>query len=438
MTSKFCIVGAGSSGLAVAKNFRQRGIPFDCLEREDDIGGNWNFGKPHSSVYRSTRLISSKRLTEYVDFPMPDDWPEHPPHALVLHYLRDYARFFDLYSNIEFGTGVERIERAAGAASGPAGWVVKLTDGRERTYRGIVVANGHNWDPRWPEYPGHFDGSVLHSSQYKEPNAARSRHVLVVGGGNSGFDIATDVAAHAAVAFHSLRRSYHVLPRFSRGTPIDEVGEWMLRWRLPLWLRRLVSWPNGWRAWSPDVSACLPTPDHKLFETHPVINSRWPYDVARGAVRVKPDVKELCGDSVAFADGSRERIDLVIYATGYKISFPFIDQNELNWRDGRPDLYLNIFHPEHDDLFVAGLIQPDSGQFGLVDYQARLIAEYLVGIGRGTKSARRFQREKRTNQAAFHGRVRYVRTPRHLLEVEHFSYRQRMKQAIRRLGAAPG
>ena len=75
---KFCVLGAGTSGLAVAKNFLQAGIPFDCLEREDDIGGNWYFGKPASSIYASTHLISSKRLTEYTDFPMPEDYPEFP------------------------------------------------------------------------------------------------------------------------------------------------------------------------------------------------------------------------------------------------------------------------------------------------------------------------------------------------------------------------
>ena len=115
---KFCIVGAGSSGLAAAKHFRALGIAFECLEREDDVGGNWYYGKPHSSVYRSTRLISSKRETEYTDFPMPYDWPEHPGHELVWQYLRNYASHFDLYPSIQFNTSISRIEPAAEAASG--------------------------------------------------------------------------------------------------------------------------------------------------------------------------------------------------------------------------------------------------------------------------------------------------------------------------------
>jgi cation diffusion facilitator CzcD-associated flavoprotein CzcO len=124
----------------VAKSFTQHGIPFDCLEREDDVGGNWYYGRPHSSVYRSTRLISSKRLTEYTDFPMPEEWPEHPGQELVGQYLREYARTFGLYSRIEFLTTVERIAPVNGASGSGSGWTVTLEGGRQRHYRGVVIA----------------------------------------------------------------------------------------------------------------------------------------------------------------------------------------------------------------------------------------------------------------------------------------------------------
>jgi hypothetical protein len=191
----------------------------------------------------------------------------------------------------------------------------------------------------------------------------------------------------------------------------------------------MLHWPNRWFVWAPDVAQSLPAPDHRLFETHPVINSRWPYAVASGAVRVKPDVRELCGPEVVFTDGSRERVDLIIYATGYRLSFPFIDPSALNWRDGRPELYLNVFHPERDDLFVVGMIQPDSGQFGLVDDQARLIAEYIVRLEQGSAGARRFRECKRKRSELISGGTRYLGTPRHVLEVEHYSYRRRLRRA---------
>jgi hypothetical protein len=271
---------------------------------------------------------------------------------------------------------------------------------------------------------------VLHSAQYKTPDVLAGRRVLVVGGGNSGFDIATESARHAAATLHSLRRRYPLLPRFFRGRPVDEGGEWMLRWRLPLWLRRLsiarvcrLAWPSH---------KPLPT-DHAFFETHPAINGRWPIDVERGAIVVKPDIRELLGRDVLFSDGTRDRVDVIIYATGFNISFPFLDVEQLNWQRGRPELFLNVFHPERDDLFVAGLIQPDSGQFGLVDCQAQLVAAYLRGLKQKRRGASRLQNAKRVKGTRSANGIRYVDSPRHLLEVEHFSYRRTLNAWIRRL-----
>lgn len=436
-SERVCIVGAGSSGLAVGRRFLARGIGFDCLEREDDVGGNWYFGKPNSRIYRSTRLISSKRGTEYPDFRMPPDWPEHPAHGQVWQYLRSYADHFDLRRHIEFETPVERIEAGGtgpaeaneGGALAERGWIVTLRTGERRRYGAVVVANGHNWDPRWPEYPGRFGGRVIHSAEYKSPDPFRDQRVLVVGGGNSGFDIAVDVAGAGAQVAHSMRRAYHVLPRFFQGTPIDQYGAWMYRWRLPLWIRRMATARTARLVWR-EVLGSLPRPDHRLFETHPVINSRWPHEVARGRIEVKPDVRSLSEGEVEFADGTRAQFDAIIYATGYKLSFPFLDRKYLNWREDRPRLYLNIFHPERDDLFVAGLIQPNSGQFGLADYQARLIAAYVSALREGSAAAEEFRRVKRDSEAPVSGAIRYVRTERHLVEVDRHTYVRELRRAL--------
>jgi hypothetical protein len=423
---KFCILGAGSSGLAVAKNFRAAGIPFDCLEREDNIGGNWYFGRAASSVYRSTRLISSKPLTEYTDFPMPAHYPDHPDQEMVWRYLRSYADHFQLDDDIQFNTSIARVEPQG---EPDRGWLVTLAGGEQRHYRGLVIANGHNWDPRWPSFPGRFEGEVLHSSQYKTPDVLAGRRVLIVGGGNSGYDIATESARHAAATFHSLRRRYPLLPRYFQGRPVDQGGEWMLAWRMPLWLRRLSIARVCRIAWQ----GRIPAADHAFYETHPAINARWPFDVERGAIVVKQNVRELQGRDVVFDDGTREAVDLIVYATGFNISFPFLDVEQLNCRAGRPELFLNVFHPERDDLFVAGLIQPDSGQFGLVDCQAQLISAYLQGLKQGRRSAAKLQAAKRKTGSDARDGIRYVDSPRHLLEVEHFSYRRKLEKWTRRL-----
>lgn len=423
-SNKYCVVGAGSSGLAVARHFAAAGLAFDCLEREDDVGGNWYYGKPHSSVYESTHCISSKRLTEYVDYRMPSNYPAYPSHRQVWEYLRSYARHFGLYEHIELKTPIELIEPLDDA------WLVTLKDGRQRKYRGVVIANGHNWDPKWPEYPGKFDGQVLHSAQYKTPDVLRGRRVLVVGGGNSGCDIAVEASSNAAVAFHSLRRGYHYVPKFFLGKPIDHWNEMLLSYRVPLAVRRLLGKIMSRIVLGRPQKFGLPAPDHRLFETHPIINSQLVYAAAHGRIAVKPDIAELCGNEVRFVDGSREPIDVIVYCSGYRISFPFIDREHLNYQEERPELYLNIFHPTCDTLAVCGLIQPDSGQFGLVDYQSQLIARFFVALECDPIAAERFRRLRARDQCDLAGGIRYVRSSRHLLEVEHYSYRQTLQKHI--------
>ena len=424
---RFCILGAGTSGLTVAKNFLQGGIPFDCLEREDDLGGNWNFGKPHSSVYASTHLISSKRLTEYTDYPMPEEFPEFPGHRQVLDYVRGYAEQFDLIKHIQFNTAVEKVEPSG------EGWRVVLASGDERQYRGVVIANGHNWDPQFPEYPGKFAGTVLHSAEYKTPEVLQGKRVLVVGGGNSGCDLAVEAAIHAERAVMSWRRGYHVLPKFFKGKPTDQFNETLLSLRLPLWLRRFgaalaIRWVLG-----PPEQTGLPKPDHRLFESHPIINSRLHSQIAHGELTVRPDVAELQGNRVRFVDNSEEQVDVILYATGYRLSFPFLDTAHLNWHDDRPNLFLNIFHPERSNLFCAGLIQPDSGQWGLVDYQAQLITRYLLAIEKKSPTASWFDQLKQSTASQQSQKIPYLDTPRHRLEVEHFSYRTQMQKLIAKL-----
>ncbi|MEM8944136.1 MAG: NAD(P)-binding domain-containing protein [Planctomycetota bacterium] len=424
---KICVLGAGTSGLTVAKNFLQAGIPFDCLERENDIGGNWNYGKPNSSVYASTHLISSKKLTEYTDFPMPDDYPEFPSHRQVMIYLHDYAEHFGITRHIQFNTAADELNPTQ------RGWRVRLSDGSERLYAGVVIANGHNWDPRVPTYPGEFQGQTLHSSEYKTPDVISGKRVLVIGGGNSGCDLAVEASLHAEEALLSWRRGYHLLPKFFKGKPIDQCGETLLKLRLPLWVRRLgaamvIRWVLG-----PSELAGLPKPDHRLFESHPIINSRLHGQVAHGDLAVKPDVARFDDKFVHFVDGSSAEIDVIIYATGFRLSFPFIRNEHLNWQNGRPHLFLNVFHPHRNDLFFAGLIQPDSGQWGLVDQQAQLVSKYIEAARNGAKAAGWFDRLKQSNRHAQPQCAEYIDSPRHLLEVEHFSYRRRLEHLIAKL-----
>ena len=425
-SQKYCIIGGGPSGLTVAKNFKQRGIPFDCFEREDDVGGNWYYGRACSSVYASTHLISSKRLTEYTDFRMSSEVPSYPSHQQALEYLRSYARHHVLYEDIRFHTAVVRVEPEG------SGWRVTLDDQTSRLYRGVVIANGHHWDPLVPELPGSFLGQSLHSHDYKTPDILRGKRVLVIGAGNSGCDIAVESAQTAADTMLSMRRGYHFLPKFLCGMPVDRCEERLRRWFVPLWLRRIIAWLFLRTFVGKSQHYGLPIPDHKLFESHPIINSLIPYYVAHRRIRIKPNIEQLSGDRVRFADGSEDAVDCIIYATGFHISFPFIDREHLHWQDGAPGLYLNVFHPQYDNLFIAGMIQPNGGQWKLTDYQAQLIGNYIVSLTRDPAGAAWFQRLKSKPSPDLSHGIRYLDSPRHRLEVEYFSYRDRLRKLLTR------
>jgi hypothetical protein len=428
-SGRWGVIGAGPSGLTALKNLRAAGIDAECLEREDDVGGNWYFGAATSRVFASTRLISSRRLTEYLDYPMPRHWPAYPDHRQCLEYLRAYAARFGLVPHVRTHADVTAIE-ARGAPG--AGWRVALADGTAREYAGVVIASGHNHVPRWPDVPGSFTGALVHAADYKSPTQPvpiAGRRVLVIGGGNSGCDIAVECARHAAETTLSLRRGYYVVPREILGRPADLRNERLLQLGLPLWLRRLVSLRAIDRTVGLPWRHGLPRPDHKLWESHPIVNSELPAAVAAGRIRPAVDVRRFSGHEVEFADGRRGAFDIVICATGYRPTHPFIDARLLSadTPDGLPRLFLNLLHPARDDIAVVGLIQPDSGQWGITDLQSQLVARMAVAARRAPRAAAWLYAARQRRLPA---PITYVASPRHALEVEHFSYRRRLERLI--------
>ncbi|MFM8803130.1 MAG: flavin-containing monooxygenase, partial [Planctomycetia bacterium] len=355
------------------------------------------------------------------------DWPAYPHHSQCLDYLRGYARHFGLVPHIRTHAAVERMEPAPGG-----GWSVRMRDREPRRYAGVVIATGHNRDPRYPEIPGSFTGTLLHACQYKSPTqpvALAGKRVLVIGGGNSACDIAVDAAAHAATTVLSLRRGYYFVPRFILARPADLRGERLLKLGLPLWLRRLVSLRAIDRTVGLPWRHGLPRPDHRLWETHPVVNGELCRHVATGRVRPAGNVVRFEGDTAVFADGGREPFDVVICATGYKVTLPFIDPEQLCAdHDGVPRLFLNLLHPARDDLAVVGLIQPDSGQWGLTDLQAQLVARMALAARDAPRASAWLYRQRQLPPPA--RTIRYVDSPRHRLEVEHFSYARRIERLI--------
>lgn len=384
-----CVIGAGASGLAAIKNLKEHGFGVDCYDRETGVGGAWNWRHDRSPVYASAHLVSSKPLTQFPDFPMPDSWPDYPHHSQVLSYLERYADHFDLRPHIWFGTEVARVDPVeptgrAGAAPGTR-WDVTTRGARggaERTqrYAAVVVANGHNWSPRTPQYEGQdqFRGEVMHAAAYSDTTQLRGRKVLVVGAGNTGCDIVVEAAQHAAACWHSTRRGYRYIPKYLLGRPADQVADLAAALRLPLWLRqwlfhRLLRWSVG------DLTRFgLPSPDHKVYETHPIVNSQLIYYLGHGRVTPVPDIARFTRTAVELTDGTSIEPDVVLFATGYQPQFEFLAPDILNLdAAGRPRLHLQAFPRDYPTLAVAGLLQSDSGLFTLVHWQTVAMARWL-------------------------------------------------------------
>lgn len=423
--SRYCVVGAGAAGLAVAKNFSAQGLEFDVFDRHADVGGLWGYGRPHSAMYQSARLISSKPMSEFRGFRMDKSLPDYPGQAAVYQYMNDYADCFDLRKKITFETEIQRVTRSGQY------WDVELQSGEIRRYRGLVLASGVAWDPNYPDLSGEFNGETSHSVDYKVPEGYAGKNVLVIGGGNSGCDIAADLGRHAAKTYLSVRRGYHFIPRYVFGIPSDQFGEFSIKMGTPLVVRQFLNQLIVRFLLGNPVKLGLPKPNHRMFESHPIVNAGVLDDIRRGRVVAKSDVRELRGANVLFVDGSEEPVDCIIYATGYHISYPYIDPVHLNGPRGKPGFYLHLFHPQYDNLFIVGMIQPASGVWGLMDDQAKLVAAYIKSNAENTKSAEHFDRIKSGGQPDLSGGIQYVASERHFTEVDHTSYRKHLENSLR-------
>ena len=425
-----CVIGAGASGLAAVKNLREHGFGVDCYERETSVGGAWNWRHDRSPVAAGTHAVTSRPFTEFPDFPMPDTWPDYPHHSQLLSYLERYADHFDLRPHVWFGTEVVRVEPADDSS-----WDVTTRstggNGSERTHRylAVVAANGHLWSPKTPAYEGldEFRGHVMHSSAYKDPKELRGRKVLVVGGGNSGCDIAVEAAQTAARCWHSTRRGYWYLPKYLRGRPTDQV----LGGRLPLALRQRLAARLARLTVGDQARFGLPRPDHKVYETHPLTNSQVIHHLGHGTIIPVPDVKRFRRNAVELTDGREIEPDVVVFATGFLPRFEFLSPEILGADEhGRPTLYLHAFPRQHPTLAVAGLLQPDSGLLPLVHWQTVMIARWLRLRDRDVSRAAAFWSRASAEAGQRFNRAKVKDSTRHWFEVSHVDYLRALQRAL--------
>ncbi len=380
-----CIVGAGCSGFTTAKALQDRGIDFDCFEMSDQIGGNWVYKNPNgmSACYQSLHIDTSKFRMAFEDYPIPDDFPDFPHHSQVLAYMNAYVDHFGLRERIQFRTKVDWCERAGDV------WSVTLThpDGSQETrhYDAVFVCNGHHWSARWPDpaFPGadRFEGVQMHSHDYLspfEPVDMRGRRVVVVGMGNSAMDIASELSQKplADALYLSARRGVYIFPKYINGQPADKnpAPAWM-----PAKMRRWLAAKMLEKAVGRMEDYGLQKPDHMPLEAHPSVSGEILTRLGCGDISPKPNIAQITPRTVRFEDGSEVEADAIIYATGYNIRFPFLDEAAVGLEDNHIALFKRIIRPERPDLFFMGLAQPLPTLVNFAEQQARLVAAYLTG-----------------------------------------------------------
>jgi cation diffusion facilitator CzcD-associated flavoprotein CzcO len=423
-TKRVAIIGAGCSGITAVKNCVERGLDVTCYEANEDIGGNWIYSEhpSHSSVCETTHIISSKTLSAYLDFPMPEDYPDYPSHEQVLRYFRSYADHFQLRPYIRFSTRVERAELLHDNR-----WQLTLDDGSTETFDYLLTANGHHHAARHPEgIAENFSGRYLHSHDYKHNRDFTGERVLVIGSGNSGCDCAVEISRVAAQTDISVRRPHYIIPKFFLGKPVDtfnSVLEYLPKFvqhpLRKLTVRILVGKYSDYG---------LPQPTEAVTKSHPTLNSELLYKIRHGKVHPRGGVAQVQGKTVTFKDGTRREYDTIVAATGYRITFPFLDRAVVDYEDAyRIPLHLRMFHPEVPSLIFIGLFQPQGAIWPLADAQSRLAATYLSGDYELPKDIRaaaeadsdRIERE-------------FASSKRHTIEVHYHDFMRRLEREIAR------
>ena len=308
-TIEVLIVGAGPAGLAVAGRLRGKGADFVLMDRASELGSSWR------AHYDRLHLHTVKELSHLPGLPFPDAYPRYVPRHLVVEYLDAYAREFDIRPRLD--TSVEHIARAGTV------WKVETTAGTVRTSH-VVVATGVNRLPKRPRFPGEqgFRGTVLHSRDYRRGDAFGGQRVLVVGMGNTGAEIALDLLEHGADVCLSVRGPVNIVPRdvLGRPTHLTAITLGKLPPRLGGFigdvLRRLtVGDLTRYGIPTPDIA---PIEQLRRFAKTPVVDVGTVAQIKAGRIAVRPAIDRFERDSVRFTDGSEERLDAVVLATGYR------------------------------------------------------------------------------------------------------------------------
>ncbi|CAJ0583304.1 unnamed protein product, partial [Mesorhabditis spiculigera] len=442
---KVCVVGAGASGLPAIKSAVEKGFKVTCFEKSNDIGGIWRYKEDpcpgEGTVMKTTVINTSKEMTAYSDFPPPAHCANFMHNSELLKYFRAYADHFDLQRYIKFQHAVNSVKRCDDYEDSGR-WSVTWTNqisGKTETgiFDGVMVCTGHHTEEYWPKpFPGQtqFKGKILHSHEYRDSKGFEDKRVVIVGIGNSGGDLCVELSKISKRVFLATRTGTWVMNRiWDFGEPYDlaYLNRCMQGFRkiLPL------SW-NNWVLANKLNTRCDHgryglQPKHRPLEAHMTVNDELPNRIACGMVTVKPNIAAFGEDEVIFEDGTIEKVDIVVFATGYSFGFPILEGGELiPVHENRVNLYKYMFPPDlatHNTLAVIGLIQPAGSIMPISEMQTRVFTGALAGevhLPNRKAMLKDVQRKQVKMQA------RFVCSRRHTIQVDYVNYMEELARII--------
>lgn len=425
-----CIIGAGPSGITAAKNCQKNGISYDIFEKNDKVGGNWVFNSKtgHSSVYENTHIISSRTMSEYEDYPMPENYPDYPRHDHLQAYFENYSKHFGVYENIKFHHNVDHVTKNADGY-----WNVEYTDDQgqkhKQVYEYLMVSNGHHWMPKYPQYEGEFTGIWMHSHDFKGvTDEWRGKKVLIIGAGNSGCDVAVESARVSKDVFLSMRSPQWFVPKFMLGYPADILVKSLEKLSPKMRQMLLTKMVKAFTGNYADFG--LPVNTKPMLTQHPTANSDLIDYVRHGKIKPKPAIQELDGREIHFVDGTVEEFDIVCCCTGFWTVFPFFDQEFIHFQHvDKIPLYRKMMHAEHDNLYFIGLFQPLGCIWPASDHQANLACQEILG-----KYKRPQDMHNAVKNEMDHPHYHFEGGQRHAAEVDYNDFRAELVSDLKSAG----
>jgi len=443
MAKRVAVIGAGASGLVGIKCLVDEGLEPVCFERTTDIGGLWNYTdqsqEGQACVMKTTVINTSKEMMCYSDFPIPDDYPNFMHNSMVQEYFKLYLDHFGLGKYIRFQTSVLSVDKAESFAK-DGKWVLKiknLKDGSEttETFDAVLVCTGHHAEKNTAHFQGieTFEGKIVHTHDYKDHRGYEDKRVVVVGIGNSGGDVATELGKVSKQVFLSTRRGSWVINRIAEsGHPADMLHIKRVSQEIVKLLPRNFFNFIAESRLNNRFDHCNfgLKPEHRFDSQHPMVNDDLPNRIICGAVVVKPNIKRISKRTVEFEDGSVvEDIDAIIMATGYKFGFPFIDKSVIEVKNNKVELYKYCFPPrlEQPSMAVIGFIQPWGAIMPIAELQCRWAARVFKGV-QPLPSKEVMMADIRKKACEMESR--YVESTRHTIQVDWIPFMDELAEHV--------